>query len=156
VADASVRGGAFADTNYGTDSTLVVKDGSDDYDRYTFLRFDLRSVAAARVRRAILKLYVWDLPNGAPARFRIAAVADDTWREATLTWRTQPVLGASGAQYSVQTTGWFSLELTGYVNTQLASDKLVSLALFDDSLAQRMVRWSSKEGHYPPVLEVDP
>jgi hypothetical protein len=156
VADASVRGGAFADTNYGADSTLVVKDGSDDYDRYTFLRFDLRSVAATRVRRALLKLYVQYLPNGTPAPFRIAAVADDTWHEATLTWRTQPLLGASGAQYRVQTTGWFSVDLTGYVNTQLASDKLVSLALFDDSLARRMVRWSSKEGRYPPVLELGP
>jgi hypothetical protein len=156
VADAYVRAGAFADTNYGADPTLVVKDGSNDYDRRTFFRFDLRTVATTHVRRAILKLYVQNLPNGSPAPFRGAAIADDTWSEARITWNTQPTLGSSGMLYSVTATGWFSLDLTGYVNTQLAGDKLVSLAVFDDTAAGRMIRISSKEGNHPPVLEITP
>jgi hypothetical protein len=156
IADAYVRAGADANRNFGADSTLMVKDGSDDVDRRTFLRFDLRSLATTRVRRAVLKLYVSDLPNGTPAPFRSAAIADDSWDEATLTWNTQPSLGSSGMQYNVTTAGWFSLDLIGYVNTQLATDKVVSLALFDDTVARRMIQWSSKEGTHPPILEITP
>lgn len=156
VADAYVRAGADANRNYGADPTLVVKDGSDDFDRRTFLRFDLRGLATTHVRRAVLKLYVTDLPNGTPAPFRTAAIADDSWNEATLTSNTQPALGSSGMQYSVTRTGWFSLDLIGYVNTQLVGDKVVSLALFDDTATRRMIRWSSKEGTHPPILEITP
>ena len=45
AADAHVRGGANASTNYGTTSTLEVRDGPDDgYTRETYLKFDLSSV----------------------------------------------------------------------------------------------------------------
>jgi hypothetical protein len=154
IADTFVRGGAYATTVYGTQSTLEVKDGDANYDRRAFLRFDLRSIAASSVRRAALTIVVKDLPNGAPAIFRVAAVADDSWNETALTWNTQPTLGASGMQYVVAEPGSFSLDLTGYVNTQLAGDKQVSLALFDDSGAGRMLRCFSRESSQPPTLAI--
>jgi hypothetical protein len=153
-ADAYVRAGTDASTCYGADPTLVVKDGSTAYDRRALLRFDLRGIAITPLRRAILKLYVTQLPNGAPAPFRGAAVASDTWNEHTITWNTQPVLGSAGMLYQVPTTGWFSLDLTGYVQTQLAGDQQVSIALFDDTLGEHMLRFSSREGAHPPVLEL--
>jgi hypothetical protein len=153
VVDAYVRAGTYATTNYGAEPTLVVKDGRSAYDRRAFLRFDLRSVAAMRVGRATLKLYITDLPNGAPAPFRIAAVASDSWGEG-MSWNSQPALGLAGMLYRVTSTGWFSLDLTGDTNTQLAGDKVVSVALFDDTAAERMLRVSSREGAHPPLLEI--
>jgi endoglucanase len=154
VADTYVRAGTYATTNYGAEPALVIKDGSTSYDRRAFIRFDLRGVATTTVRRAMLKLYVTDLPNGGPAPFRVAAVASDGWSEGAITWNTQPMPGSAGMSYQVTARGWYTLDLTGYVNTQLAGDKLVSIALFDDTAAGRMLRISSREGTYPPTLEI--
>jgi hypothetical protein len=156
VADAFVRGGVDATTAFGTQGTLEIKDGSANYDRRAFLRFDLRSIAASSVRRAALTIVVKDLPNGVPASFRVAAVADDSWNETTLTWNSQPALGSSGMQYIVAEPGVLTLDMTGYVNTQLGGDKQVSLALFDDSTAGRMVRCFSHETGQPPLLAITP
>ena len=153
-ADAYVRAGTYATSNYGSDPVLVIKDGTTSYDRRAFIRFDLRGEATTTVRRAILKLYVTDLPNAAPAPFLVAAVASDGWSEGAITWNTQPVLGSAGMSYQVRATGWYALDLTGYVNTQLAGDKLVSIALFDDTAAGRMLRISSREGTSPQIMEI--
>jgi hypothetical protein len=156
AADAFVRAGANANRNFGADPTLLVKDGSDAVDRRAVVRFDLRRIAARSVRRVVLTLFVEELPNGVPAPVRTAAIANDTWSEATLTWNTQPTVKASEVSYSVTTTGWMRLDLTAYVNAQLATDTVVSLALFDDTTARRLIQWSSKEGAHPPMLEITP
>src|SRR5262249_56183418 len=54
VFDAAVRGGQFADRNFGTASLLMVKNSIPDYCWETYLRFDLSGikgrVSEARVR----------------------------------------------------------------------------------------------------------
>ena len=44
VADATVRGGQFADRNFGTAPRLVVKNSTPDYTWDSYLRFDLSGV----------------------------------------------------------------------------------------------------------------
>ena len=67
TADAYVRGGSTADTNYGAETVLEIKNGSgDSNDRWTYVKFDLGSVTGT-ISSATLKLYVTALPNGAPA-----------------------------------------------------------------------------------------
>jgi 3-phytase len=83
VADASVRGGDGKDTSFGREPMLEVKDGGDlSFDRLTYLKFDLRSVGVATVKRATLRILVQNIPNGAPAPLQIWS-SGDTWDEAT-------------------------------------------------------------------------
>jgi Alginate lyase len=152
VADTYVEGGT-ADINYGAVALLEVKDSSSlDNDRHTFLKFDLRAVQDASVGSAVLKLYVAGLPNGLNAPFKVFAVANDTWAESAMTWNNQPAQGAQLAAGTAAATGWINFDLTGYVNTQLASDKQVSLELLDDSQARLMVRFASRESLNAPAL----
>src|SRR5262245_59768384 len=133
VADTYVEGGS-ATKNFGAETLLEIKDSSDiDNDRHAFLKFDLRAVPDASVSSAILKLYVTKLPNGPNAPYKVFTVANDTWAEAGTTWNNAPAQGTQLAAGNAAATGWISLDLTSYVNSQLAGDKLVSIKLLDDS-----------------------
>jgi Alginate lyase len=155
VADTYVQGGT-ATTNYGANALMEVKDSSDiDNDRHAFLKFDLRAVPDASVGSAVLKLYVTSLPNGTNAPFKLFAVANDTWAENTMIWSNQPAQGAQLTAGTAAATGWISLDITNYVNSQLASDKLVSLELLDDTQARLMVRFASREAQNAPVLALN-
>ncbi len=152
VADSFVEGGS-ATENFGGDDELEIKDSSGiDNDRHALLRFDLRGVSSASVGSAVLQLYVTQLPNGAPAPAKLLAVDVDTWSETAITWNNQPAQGALLGSQSVATTGWVSFDITAFVNAQLAGDKLVTVKLVDDTLARRMIRFSSREGKNPPSL----
>ena len=50
--------------------------------------------------------------------------------------------------------GWVSLDVTAYVRAQLAGDKQASFALFDATTARTLIRLWSREGAYPPLLEL--
>ena len=152
VADTYVEGGT-ATTNYGASALLEVKDSSNtDNDRHAFLKFDLRAVPDASVGSAVLKLYVAKLPNGPNAPFKVFAVANDTWAETAMTWNDQPAQGGQIAAGLAATTGWISLDLTSHVNSQLASDKQVSIELLDETQARLMVRFASRESQNAPQL----
>jgi Alginate lyase len=152
AADSYVEGGT-ATSNYGSDALLVVKDASDiGNDRHTFLKFDLHGVTSASVGSAVLNLYVTQLPNGTPAPAKLFAVNADSWTESAITWNNQPAQGALLGSQSVATTGLVSFDITAFVNAQLAGDKLVTLELLDDTMARRMIRFSSREGKSPPAL----
>jgi hypothetical protein len=152
VADTYVEGGS-ATKNFGSTTALEIKDASDiSNDRHTFLKFDLRAVPDASVSSAILKLYVAGLPNGPNAPYKLFAVANDTWTETGTTWNNAPAQGAQLAAGKAAVTGWISLDLTSHINSQLASDKLVSIKLLDDAQGRLMVRFSSRESQNAPQL----
>jgi phosphatidylinositol-3-phosphatase len=151
VADTYVRGGAWAKESFGTADELQVKDGSDsDYDRRAFLRFDLHTVSAS-ITTATLRLFVSSQDRGP---LTLAALTSDNWSEATLTWATQPQIGPELAITTIAGAGWVSLDVTTVVKQQLATDKQVSFALLDDTTARTLIRFSSREGANPPVLEL--
>src|SRR5262249_55554604 len=152
VADTYVEGGT-ATTNYGAATLLEVKDASDiSNDRHVFLKFDLRAVPDASVTSAVFKLYVAGLPNGTNAPFKVFAVADDTRAENATAWDNQPGQAAQLAGGTAAATGWLSYDITNYVNSQLATDKLISLEILDDSQARLMVRFASRESANVPLL----
>ncbi|PYV40181.1 MAG: hypothetical protein DMG06_20985, partial [Acidobacteria bacterium] len=157
VADAYVRGGTYASQNFGTAFVLEEKNSDlDSYDRRTFLLFDLSSFSSASVSSAILKLYVTSLMDGT-APIAVFAVTSDSWTETGITWNNQPAFGSQVVSTSLSTTGWASFDVTSFVNSQLASDKKVSLMLWDATQAMKLVRSNSRENSAnKPVLEVTP
>jgi unsaturated chondroitin disaccharide hydrolase len=155
VADAYVRGGTYASQNFGTAFVLEEKNSNlDSYDRRTFLRFDLSSITGTSISQAALKLYVTSLVDGT-APIAVFAVPSNSWTETGITWNNQPAFGSLLVSTSLPTTGWTSFDVTSFVNSQLASDKKVSLMLWDSTQAMKLVRSNSRENSVNrPILEV--
>lgn len=156
VADAFVRDGSYAGQNFGTAPTLEVKASGTGYNRQTYLRFDLSAVNASHVDRALLKLTVTALPNGAGAPLRVFAVLDDTWSETTITWNNRPAPAATAlSTVTIGATGQIVFDVTSLVSDELAADRRLSLVISEDAGANKQVNLASREASTNrPVLEL--
>ena len=150
-----MRNGDEADTNHGADTLLIVKDGSDEYDRNAYIRFDLPSVSGPVVR-AILTLTVERLPNGEPAPVKLY-VSDNNWQEDTITWNNRPPINSAVPFLSAEISqlGDIEFDITDYINATLdRGERSITLVIADGTTARRMVRFWSREGTTPPRLEL--
>jgi hypothetical protein len=154
-ADAYVRGGTSASTNFGRSTDLDVKDSnssSDGYHRHAFMQF---RVGKGSVSRATLRAYVSALPNGTPAPVCVFGIPSDDWTETTITWANKPAaVGLYGCK-KISATGWVTWDVTSLVKAQSAGDGVVSLVLADSTHGNRMARFDSREGEKTPVIVVD-
>jgi hyaluronate lyase len=94
IADAYVRAGVSASTNFGAEPTLYAKKGiSPDQTRRSYLKFDLAGIRT--FKRATLRVYGCVTNAGTNAVITtVYAVQDTAWDEHTVTWNTRPDLGA--------------------------------------------------------------
>ncbi|OYV06040.1 MAG: hypothetical protein CFE26_08450, partial [Verrucomicrobiales bacterium VVV1] len=146
VADAYVMGGASAGSNFGTATTLITKDDTNaDFDRETFLRWDLSGVSGkilqAKVRLA--GITVGQAGNESCANF----VEDDTWNETAINFTNKPAAGKLFAQWLP--VGGQSVEFTvtpQAVDSLLGDGKLSLRVLSTDSYgANGIVNYASRE-----------
>lgn len=141
--DAMIRGGASAATNYGSDATFAVKDTTNaDLERKAYLRFDLSDFT--RIDKAKLRLY-----GSSSANTTVIARGgtNDAWTEGALTWNNA-VLPASSilATTSIGTTaGWIELDMTTFVQGQLAGDKTATIVVSGTGLEDTMATFNSGE-----------
>jgi autotransporter-associated beta strand protein len=129
VADAYVRGGTYASSNYGSDTTLVVKeDSSADVRRRAYLRWDLGGVGGevlhARVRLTPVSVGTNGLENG------VTLAANDAWQEATVTWNNQPGGGKRFATWIPAAGQPVEFAVTPQVQTALNGNRQLSLQVF--------------------------
>ncbi|WP_240160017.1 endo-alpha-N-acetylgalactosaminidase family protein [Paenibacillus aceris] len=87
AADAFVRDGGSATTNYGADPNATVKWDADGYTREAFYKFNLSSIPA-NMTSAKIKLYPTGIGSTSPG-VNIEQV-QNTWGESTLTWSNKP------------------------------------------------------------------
>jgi hypothetical protein len=145
AADASVRGGQYADLNYGTAPLLMVKKSVEDYSWETFLRFDLAGVkgpvGAATVRLVPVRL-------GQPMVNAAAVVDDPQWGETTVTWDTKPGSGPAFATWTVYPGTPVAFDVTRQVQDALAGDKKLCLRVFAPNYkrGRAWVQYGSREG----------
>ncbi|WP_197258747.1 polysaccharide lyase family 8 super-sandwich domain-containing protein [Paenibacillus dendritiformis] len=138
LADTFVWDGANANTNFGSSTYLVARNGGSGFKRQTFLKFDLGGYTS-EVNAA--KLWVYgstDLPGGVSA----FAVADDSWTESEATWNRKPALGQKLDTASFETAaGWKAFEVTSFVQSELSGDGIVSIGIdtADNRYASRTV-----------------
>jgi glucose/arabinose dehydrogenase len=158
-ADAFVRGGTFASTNFGTSPKLVLKFTSDPgFTRETFLKFDLRPVATIgtatlRLFGAIADARVVDIP------VNVLGLGNSGWSETAVTWNTRP---ASSTPVLDITTipdaipRWHEWDVTSYVRSQKAAGRNVaSLALRSNPSGPPTVAFNAREaGSNVPELLV--
>ncbi len=130
--------------NYGSATTLRVRDGSSDY--YSYLQFDVAGLDCATVERAVLRLNVVD---GGPDGGSVFHVSNN-WTEGSITWTNAPeptgnALDSAGA---VSVGQWIELDVTSAVT----GDGPVSFAL--KGASSDIVKYSSREGGASPELAI--
>ncbi|WII40068.1 DUF7594 domain-containing protein [Paenibacillus thiaminolyticus] len=150
AADAYVRNGTYANTNYGSDNSLVVKqDGSSGYSREAYIRFDLRGLSGAVEEAKIsLTTRAKQLSN---LRHQAHLVSDNSWDELKITWNNKPAGGAIIASWDVPEVGRnVKVDVTRQVNDALAKgqDK-VSFVIRSSANygSQGDISYASREHH---------
>lgn len=157
TADAYVRAGRYADTNYGSVNGLIVKKVSNDsnsiYNRAAYLKFDLSSVTVAP-SSATLTLTVNSISNPATSSETVQfySVADTTWTESGITWNNAPGLNrtnfsSTGTLLTSKSValkpGTITIDLTALVKANLG--KVVTIQLIDASTENKYLVFNSKE-----------
>lgn len=129
VADATVRGGASATVNFGTATTLTVKeDPNNDNDRKAGLRWDLSAITGT-VYSARLRLTPVSVGTDGIEQC-VAVTTNAAWSETGVTWNNQPFAGKRFASWIPSTNGPVEVVVTPQVQAALAGDKRLSLQLF--------------------------
>jgi len=131
TADTFVRDGSSSGDNYGSWSSLVVKNASTSYNREAFLQFDLTGLSGS-VDEAVLYIYgsVTDQNSGDSVECTVSGVSGDSWTESGLTWDTKPAVGSALGTMSVNRTAqWWTVDVTDFVQSQASGDGVASLAI---------------------------
>jgi len=151
VADAYVRDGSSASTNFGTalelQSQVSATSGSN---RESFLKFDLTTVSG--IARAKLRLYgkLSDTSGtNVPVAVYPLAFADTGWSETGITWNTrpgvvQPALGTATITDNV--ARWYEFDVTSWVKSEKAvPHNVVSFGVKGLATSSPFVTFNSRE-----------
>lgn len=145
-ADAHVRGGIFATSNYGGDSILTVKTAHiNNYTRGMYFKFSLTSIT--NITSATLRVYGYAMGDTTAINLSCYGVDDDSWTENAITFNYCPAASTSTLATSAVTDqpGYLEFDVTNYVQTQLAGDKVASLLIKDDELKNIKLFFNSRE-----------
>lgn len=127
--DSYVRGSnAFANNNFGKEKSLVIKKGSPDLTRESYMKFDFTDFSA-EVESVTLVVY-GAAGEGSQASIQLHSVTNNDWTEETITWNNKPSYG-SDAVTSItlgKEVRGYEADITDLVIDQLAADKKVSIA----------------------------
>jgi hypothetical protein len=136
TANAYVRSGSYATTNFGGATQLVLKlgdsPGNTGWTRNDFFRFDISTLTS--VNSAVLMLY-GNINGTSPTNLGVSAyaVSDNTWTENGITWNNQPAIGTTALASNVVTDSsprWYSFDITSYIQSaKAAGASQVSVAL---------------------------
>lgn len=153
--DAHVQNGSAANTNFGSNNELLLRNTSGSaFDRKVFLKFDLSSLTAD-VTQADLILYVNSVGNDKTVDLK--RVGGDGWSQGTITWNNSPSTGTLLQTFDILNAdagGEIAIDVTNYVNTQ-RSDGLASFCLEMPGENNIFIKFSSSEGTHPPKLELN-
>ncbi|KGP71869.1 DUF7594 domain-containing protein [Pontibacillus yanchengensis] len=160
--DAHVRSGTYGNENYGSAPLLEIKDVLDtksiQYDRNTYLKFDLSSVQLSKVLKGVLHVYVNSGvtdANVSRVPMTITGITDDGWSEDTITWDTVPSNQESTliGEVDIVSKGWYSIDITDYVNSEM-DDRTITILLTDQDATDRTISIQSKENAYSAYLDI--
>jgi hypothetical protein len=122
--------------------------------RSTYLKFDLTSYTAAidsaKLRLGAVQIVYYP---GGTNRAKVYGMSDDGWTTATLTWNNAPPEGTylftqvflpwTQAQQTTYGDTVYYLNITDFVKSEYAGDKIVSVCFIDDSLSGTDCRFRS-------------
>jgi 2',3'-cyclic-nucleotide 2'-phosphodiesterase (5'-nucleotidase family) len=163
LADSQVSSGNPT-TNSGTATSMFVQSStttaSSFGDERGWAKFDLSSLpSGAVITSAQLQLYCFSAAS-AELDIAVAGGSSDSWTETGITWNTQPAFGSTLDTVAMVpgTTDTYSWDVTSFVQSKFADNKLVSLVakpVVEGSTTTIGYRFDCKEfGSNAPVLTV--
>ena len=157
IADSYVRDNTYAGTNFGTATSIFAKQTTGaGFTRRSFLKFDLSGVSSSSLTKATLQVTVTAV-DAPPGPVKVYSVTDDSWTETGITWNNQPAKVTLLSSASASGAGVVNLDVTSFINSQIAGDRTASLVLVDDTNANVLVTINSREAASgKPVLSLTP
>ncbi|MFC5451174.1 CBM96 family carbohydrate-binding protein [Paenibacillus aestuarii] len=148
-----------AEAVYGSVDTLEVVDlpkAAGGGDRMAFMKFDLGTYTEP-VQTAKLRFYV-PTPLAKPMNLWVYGYDGDTWSEAKMNWNNRLGAGAQNVGFvRVDQAGWYSLDVTGFVQTQMATDRKATFRFMDPNTTSILVTINSRENAVnQPLLLINP
>jgi len=152
AADAYVRDGSSASTNFGTATELQTQASQTaGSNRESYLRYDLTTVTG--VAKATLRLYgrLSDT-TGTNVPAAVYSVANTTWVESgsgSITWSNKPAAGATALATTTITDNvarWYEWDVTSYIQSEKsAGHNLVSFDVKNSANSSPYATFNSKE-----------
>jgi hypothetical protein len=156
---AHVRDGSHAAVNYGSSPTLEVKKSTTGYNRETYLKFDLGSVAT--ISSAKLRLYGGLLDALKPSiQLGVFSASVTTWTESGLTWSNKPPTAPTAvATTTISGTvkKWYDIDLTTFLKAERAAGRnVVTLVLRSNTFTSTLCAFNADEAVNGPQLVITP
>lgn len=152
IADAHVRSGSYANSNFGSSTTIVVAQSANaNNTRIAFLKFDISSLPNG-ITSAQLKLYGSNSAAGYSGTASVYAVSDNSWTETGLTYDNQPAIGTKLASATItHKAAYVAWDITSYLQAQkLAGNTQVSLAVTMDNTSTSLDTFNARENTADP------
>jgi hyaluronate lyase len=128
-ADAYTRDGTYAATNYGTTTTLTVKEDATSYRRKGVLKFDLSSVSGT-ITSAKLRLTPTSVGTASAITHKLYQSASDGWTEGSITWNTLPANGSLLGSWTVPAANAVvEVDVTSAATGVMGASKLLALEI---------------------------
>jgi hypothetical protein len=136
IADAYVRDGGTATTNYGTATTLAVKKDGVGYSRISYLKFNLGQYQTDTFDVGKLKLAIQAAGTGsASADYQLWYCSNDSWTETGVNWNNKPALTTLLATQKGKASGSImEWDINNQLKTEINGDKTLTLAIVSITL----------------------
>lgn len=154
TADAQVRAGSSANTNYGTLTTMLVRNASSaNNTRWSYVKFDTSSVSGS-IASAKVRLFAVN-SSSASITVQCFGVANTTWSETGLTWNNKPASGSTALaslNAASTTAAFYEFDVTAYVNAERAAGRnVISLAFKGGNITSNTFNINTKENATNPI-----
>jgi hypothetical protein len=152
IADAYVRDGSSATTNFGTANELHTQVSSGGSNRETYLKFDITTVSG--IVNAKLRLYgrLTDTSgNNVPAAVYPVLTSAPDWVESgngSITWNNKPATGSALTSATVidNNARWYEWNIADYVKAERdAGRNIIKLAIKNTAASTPYATFNSKE-----------
>lgn len=144
--DATLRGGNYADTRYGTATTIEAKNGTGDYARKTYMKFVFDNLYTGSVNTAKIRLYGKNIEDTSTVSAKLYDVSSTNWGESTITWNTAP--GNKGDEISSVNVSsaqqYYYFDVTDYINSCIDAGKTTVTILLETDGGKR-IQFNSHE-----------
>jgi len=158
LADAYVRNGNYSAINYGSDTSLVVKSStSSGYTRPAYLKYSLNNISG--ITSAKLRIFGGNADNTSNVNISSYGVDSDTWTESRITKNNAPAASTAALSSAAVNNQkkYYEFDVTSYIKTQIAGDKIASFLIKDPSNQNISIVFNSKENtQNPPQLIITP
>lgn len=146
MADAYVRAGSSANSNFGNATQLITRRASTSNNTYeTYLTFNVGQVCT--VSNVKLRLF-GKLSSSGNLSVSAYAVSNTTWTETGITWNNKSATGSVLTTTAVTgtTNTWYEWDITPYVRNEISAGRhTISIALKGVLVTSNQASFNSKQ-----------